>query len=41
MIVRDGESPRKYFDQGISFAYTNLTSLIKIASRDFIQKAAG
>jgi 4-hydroxy-2-oxoheptanedioate aldolase len=41
VIVRDGESPRKMFDQGISFAYTNLTSLIKSAAREFINQGAG
>jgi 4-hydroxy-2-oxoheptanedioate aldolase len=40
IIVRDGESPRKYFDQGISFAYTNLTALIKSSAREFINQGA-
>jgi 4-hydroxy-2-oxoheptanedioate aldolase len=41
VIVRDGESPKKYFEQGIGFAYTNINSLIKSAAKDFISKGLG
>ena len=41
VIVRDGESPRKYFEQGISMAFTSINSLIKSAARDFITQGMG
>jgi 4-hydroxy-2-oxoheptanedioate aldolase len=41
VIMRDGDSPKEYFEQGISFAYTTLNSLIKGAAKDFITKGLG
>jgi 4-hydroxy-2-oxoheptanedioate aldolase len=41
VIVRDGESPKKYFEQGISMAYITLNSLIKSAAKDFITQGLG
>jgi 4-hydroxy-2-oxoheptanedioate aldolase len=40
VVAREGESPRKLFEQGISITFTNLTTLFKSAAKEFIQQAA-
>lgn len=39
LIVRDGETPRQHFNRGISIAFTSVYSMLKKASRDFVDAA--